>query len=109
MWGNQFFAPVETGTLTAGKGLPEEGRHAYCLSENRDQLQRMVRWDLDIPDNYVHSYTDAVIMDNKSLRSKKNVRSGKRPTGRKGKGRREGGKITHPLPPLQRGGRYSGH
>lgn len=73
MWGNQFFAPVETGTLTAGKDYRRKGDMLIVSLKIGDQLQRMVRWDLDIPDNYVHSYTDAVIMDNKSLRSKKNV------------------------------------
>lgn len=109
MWGNQFFALVETGTLTAGEDYRRKGYLFIVPAKRWDQAQGTVGRNPDIPDNYVHAYTDAVIMDNKSLRSEKNVTGLEKTGGRKGKGRREGGKITHPLPPLQRGGRYSDH
>ena len=73
MRGNQFFAPVETGTLTAGEDYRRKGDLFIVSAKRWDQAQGTVGRNPDIPDNYVHAYTDAVIMDNKSLRSKKNV------------------------------------
>lgn len=73
MRGDQFFAPVETGTLTAGKDYRRKGDMFIVSLKIRDQFQRVVRWDLNIPDGYLHAYTDTVIMDNKSLRSEENV------------------------------------
>ena len=73
MRGDQFFAPVETGTLTAGEDYRRKGDLFIVPAKRWDQAQGTVGRNPDIPDNYVHAYTNAVIMDNKSLRSKKNV------------------------------------
>ena len=73
MWGNQFFAPVETGTLTAGEDYRRKGDLFIVPAKRWDQAQGTVGRNPDMPDGYIHAYTDAVIMYNKSLRSEKNI------------------------------------
>ena len=71
--GDQFFAPVETGTLTAGEDNRGKGYLFTAFAKRRSQTQGTLRGEFDISDGYRHSDTNAVVEDSQALRSEKKV------------------------------------
>ena len=71
MRGNQFFAPVETGTLTAGEDDRRKGYLFIIPAKIWEQTQGTLRGELDAAHGNLHFYTDAVIADGQTLRGEK--------------------------------------